>query len=59
MDTVDTIEVQSREVACDGDVETSRHPRVFLKIKDDGRVVCPYCSKTYVLADGAGDSGGH
>jgi len=59
MDTFETIEVQSTQIACDGDVETSAHPRVFLQIKDSGQVVCPYCSKTYVLAEGASDSGGH
>ncbi|MCW9033265.1 MAG: zinc-finger domain-containing protein [Rhodospirillales bacterium] len=59
MESVETIEVQNRAVSCDGDVETSSHPRVYLEINDGGDVVCPYCSKRYVLAEGATDSGGH
>jgi uncharacterized Zn-finger protein len=27
------------------------HPRVFLPIEREGRVVCPYCSTCYVLKD--------
>jgi uncharacterized Zn-finger protein len=25
------------------------HPRVYLPIKQEGTVVCPYCSATYTL----------
>ncbi len=27
----------------------SAHPRVFLKLDNDGKAVCPYCSNTYIL----------
>jgi uncharacterized Zn-finger protein len=26
---------------------------------EDRQATCPYCSRTYVLADGAGDDHGH
>lgn len=42
--------VMTTTVACDGDLETGGHPRVFVKIDHDSRkAVCPYCSKTFVL----------
>jgi len=25
------------------------HPRVFLKLDDEGKATCPYCSSTYIL----------
>ncbi|MDJ0387786.1 zinc-finger domain-containing protein [Roseomonas sp. E05] len=52
------IEVQSRVVACDGGGGALGHPKVFLRI-EDRQVTCPYCSRTYVLAEGAGDDGHH
>ncbi len=27
------------------------HPRVYLPIADEGKVVCPYCSTEYILID--------
>lgn len=42
------IEVNVDEVSCDGE-EISKHPLVYLKIsKETGKVVCPYCSKTFI-----------
>lgn len=47
----ETIEVQHAEVACDGGGGALGHPKVYLHIdSDDGRITCPYCSRTYVLA---------
>lgn len=46
----ETIDVTTHTVACDGGNGPLGHPRVFLEIpEDEGRVVCPYCSRTYVL----------
>lgn len=45
----ETITVSDTTVACDGGGGALGHPRVFLTLVD-GRVVCPYCSRTYVLA---------
>jgi uncharacterized Zn-finger protein len=56
----ETFHVDDRTVACDGGPQggsTLGHPRVFLHI-DDQEVVCPYCSRVYILKEGAGH-GGH
>lgn len=52
------IHVDDPVVACDGGVGVLGHPRVFLRIvaKD---VLCPYCSRLYVLNEGAGHVSGH
>jgi uncharacterized Zn-finger protein len=55
---VQTITVDSRTVACDGGGDALGHPRVFMRIENH-QVTCPYCSRTYVLAEGAGDDHGH
>ena len=55
--TFETIPVDHRTVACDGGTIALGHPRVFLYI-ENREVVCPYCSRTYVLNEGAGH-GGH
>ena len=34
------------------------HPRIWMTIQDH-EVTCPYCSITYVLAEGAGEDHGH
>ena len=52
------IHVDDRTVACDGGVGPLGHPRVFLRIVND-EVVCPYCSRMYVLNAGAGGDSGH
>lgn len=45
----EVIEINTREVACDGG-GASGHPRVFLHIDADkgDKVVCGYCSRTFV-----------
>lgn len=52
------IQVDSRTVPCDGGDGALGHPRVFLRIEGQ-RVMCPYCSRLYVLKPGAGHDGGH
>jgi uncharacterized Zn-finger protein len=53
------IEVTARKVACDGEAASGLgHPRIWLHI-EDREVTCPYCSITYVLAEGAGEDHGH
>jgi len=51
------IEVDDRTVACDGCDGALGHPRVFLYI-DRNSVLCPYCSRLYVLSSGAGHASG-
>jgi uncharacterized Zn-finger protein len=52
------ITVGSRTVGCDNGGGALGHPLVWLRIVGT-EVTCPYCSRTYVLADGAGDDHGH
>ncbi|AVM75311.1 zinc-finger domain-containing protein [Magnetospirillum gryphiswaldense] len=55
----ETIVVETNHVACDGGNAGLGHPRVYLNMGHDRQVVCPYCSRTYVLAEGAKVGGGH
>ncbi|HTH16153.1 MAG TPA: zinc-finger domain-containing protein [Magnetospirillum sp.] len=50
---VETQVVDTATVACDGGTGALGHPRVFLHFGDAREIVCPYCSRTYVLAEGA------
>jgi len=52
----ETITVTDTTAACDGGGALG-HPRVFLTLVN-GRVVCPYCSRCYVLAGGGEARGG-
>ena len=52
------IHVNDRTVACDGGDGALGHPRVFLYIEKNS-VLCPYCSRLYVLNEGAGHASGH
>jgi len=52
------IHVDDRTVACDGGDGALGHPRVYLHI-EDREVMCPYCSRLYVLNEGAGHGHGH
>ena len=53
------IHVDSRTTACDGGtVGALGHPRVFLHIEGES-VMCPYCSRLYVLNAGASHASGH
>ncbi len=40
--SVEAVVVESATVGCDGGGGALGHPKVFLKIGDDGEVVCPY-----------------
>lgn len=50
--------VTARNVACDGGDGPLGHPRVWLHIEHE-QTFCPYCSRIYKLADGAGADHGH
>lgn len=54
----ETIQVHDRTVACDGGDGPLGHPRVFLFIEERS-VVCPYCSRLYVLSAEADHASGH
>jgi uncharacterized Zn-finger protein len=52
------IHVDSRTIACDGGDGPLGHPRVYLRIPGT-EVTCPYCSRLYILNEGAGHDSGH
>ena len=55
---VERVMADSRVVACDGSEGALGHPRVWLRILDR-QVFCPYCSRLFVLREGAGEDHGH
>jgi len=59
MQPPETIEVESRVVACDGGNAALGHPRVFLNMGDENFVECPYCDRRFVLKAGAGGPDTH
>jgi uncharacterized Zn-finger protein len=51
------IRVKTRSVSCDGGNGAYGHPKVYLKISPDlpeQQIMCPYCSRLFVLEAGAG-----
>ncbi|SDG18809.1 NADH dehydrogenase (ubiquinone) Fe-S protein 6 [Limimonas halophila] len=57
----EVVYVDREVIACDGGTDPSLgHPRVFLNMNtEDGLVDCPYCSRRFVLKDGAKVGHGH
>lgn len=47
------ITVDTDRVACDGGGGPLGHPKVYLNLGKEKRVECPYCSRLYVLREGA------
>ena len=54
----DRITVTERVVTCNGGGGALGHPAIALRIEAH-EVTCPYCSRSFVLAGGAGDDHGH
>jgi len=54
----DRVTVTHRHIACDGGAAHLGHPRIWMKI-EDREVTCPYCSRSFVLADGAVEDSDH
>jgi uncharacterized Zn-finger protein len=54
----EVITVDTDRVACDGGGGALGHPKVYLNLGKEGRVECPYCSRLYVLREGAGGGTG-
>ena len=50
---------RTHRAVCDGGGGVLGHPRVFLRINATEAVICPYCSRLYVLNAGAGHDEGH
>ncbi len=55
---IETIHVNERTAVCDGGNGPLGHPRVYLRIVQHS-VICPWCSRLYVLNEGAGHDEGH
>ena len=51
MEQTETIYTSDTVVACDGG--KLGHPRVFLNLGPKGEAECPYCSRRFVLKEGA------
>jgi uncharacterized Zn-finger protein len=49
----ETITVETDRVACDGGGGALGHPKVYLNLGEERRIECPYCSRLYVLREGA------
>jgi len=58
-DAQDTIEASSKTVACDGGGGALGHPKVYLEMGAATEITCPYCSRHFVLKDGAEVGGAH
>jgi len=58
MSNVETIEVESKRVGCDGGGVLG-HPLIYLEMDQKLAIVCPYCSRTYKLKEGLDFSSGH
>lgn len=59
MDQQTSIEVETTTVSCNGGGGPLGHPKVYLDLGVDHEVVCPYCSRHFVLAEGADTGSGH
>ena len=53
MEAEERFVVTSRVVGCDGGGGPLGHPLVYLNIDSTGEVVCPYCSRQFVLSKDA------
>ncbi len=59
MEPVETVEVDSPQVSCDGGGGALGHPRVFLNMGEKKEVDCPYCGRRFVLKKGAKAAAAH
>lgn len=58
--TREVVTVTDRTVACDGKDPPLGHPRVYLTFKPgSSEIVCPYCSRVFVLDANAAAPAGH
>jgi uncharacterized Zn-finger protein len=56
LESPEIIQVDDVRVACDGGGGPLGHPKVYLSLERGGRIECPYCSRLYVLREGAPSS---
>lgn len=49
----DVVTVNTAKISCEGNGPATGHPKVYLTFKDGAtEITCPYCSRTFVLAEG-------
>lgn len=53
------ITVETRVVGCDGGGGALGHPLVYLNMGEGTEIVCPYCSRHFVLSPDAAPASGH
>ena len=53
------IVVATQTVSCDGGDGPLGHPAVYLNFGDKTKIVCPYCSRAFVVAEGADRAADH
>jgi len=41
--------VSSSNVVCDGGGGALGHPKIYLAMGKETKIICPYCSKSFVL----------
>lgn len=51
------IETEIPVVRCDGGGGPLGHPAVFLNLGEEGKIVCPYCSRCFVKASSYSTTG--
>lgn len=50
MKTNDIVYSTSPKVVCDGSNNVNNgHPRIYLDMETEGEIVCPYCSRKFIL----------
>ena len=55
----EAIVVTSSVIGCDDGGGALGHPLVYLRIEPEGDVICPYCSRRFVLAGDPGTVAGY
>ena len=50
------LETDKTRVTCNGGGGALGHPKVFLEIPTNGDVMCPYCSKHFILSGDAANT---
>jgi uncharacterized Zn-finger protein len=53
MQPIETIYVETEKVGCDGGGGALGHPLVYITLGKEGRADCPYCSRRFVVKEGA------
>jgi uncharacterized Zn-finger protein len=51
------VETDCTVVKCDGGGEPLGHPAVYLNLGKEGEIICPYCSKCFLLVSHSSTTG--